>query len=460
MEHLEETTLALYILEAPEVKEQGAEITAHLHECAGCAQLHAEMKQYYAEVDVLRANEDDSIYPALLESARVARSRRGPDHEHLTSLRRSTVQILVRSMKTYPVRWSGGFALVLAAMLLLMPRLLVKDKNPTYARAKDEFLIALNKNGDELWRKYMGPGFEAQTGAVADSPGLVDLDGNGRTDIIAVSPLGSSGLGSWMVCFNAEGVERWRFQLRHQMQYGKETFSGEFPFKETITIRDFSGNGQYEIAFAAHHPTWWPSVVGLLNAKDGKLLGEYWHSGWVDVKARDIDGDGNAEVFAWGYNNAFKKNALAILDPRKIDGHAPATTEYTPQGIAWAAEKFYVLLPDPDIFEYSTRTNVAASLVFLQSSGFEIRTSRDVPVGELGYRSAEVFFVFDDHLNCVKVRLADEFVNIHRRLEIEGKVKKSINEKYLEDLRKEVQYWDGERFVKEPTMNKKYGRMK
>jgi hypothetical protein len=45
---------------------------------------------------------------------------------------------------------------------------------------------------------------------------------------------------------------------------------------------------------------------------------------------------------------------------------------------------------------------------------------------------------------------------LHQKLEAEGKLTKKLDKQYYEDLRKRVLYWDGEKFVKEPTMNKNY----
>ena len=69
-EHLEEDILALYVLMAPEVVERRGEIAAHLEHCAGCARLHQEITEYYAEVDELQKAEAESIFPAPSREAR------------------------------------------------------------------------------------------------------------------------------------------------------------------------------------------------------------------------------------------------------------------------------------------------------------------------------------------------------------------------------------------------------
>lgn len=453
MEHLEETILALYVLDAPEIRERRAEIAAHLDQCIGCAQLRDEMKEYYDHVGAIQAKEDESMYPALQSSAPIARSPRDPYRAPLPSLSRSAVQGFVRSFKTYPVRWSGGFALVMAALLLLIPKIFVMDKNPAYVHAKDGFVVALNTKGEELWRRYIAPGFVLANGAIEAVPRVVDVDGDGKREIFLISEAGVRG---WAGCFNADGSERWRFQFRSKTNFGDQAFSGDYVFEPSLVLRDFGKNGKHVLVLTAHHMSWWPAVVGVLDANDGSAVSEYWHPGWLKTAVMDVDEDGQQEIVALGYNNAFSKNALAVLDPRRADGCAPSTANFTPQGMTRAVEKFYMLLPDPDLFALPSRLPVGNGADLVEGASLEVRTVRYFSTEKLGNRAAEIFFDFDKHMNCVKVRPADDFSNVHHIFEKEGKVMKKLDAKYLEDLRREVLYWDGEKFVKKATMNLKY----
>jgi hypothetical protein len=186
-------------------------------------------------------------------------------------------------------------------------------------------------------------------------------------------------------------------------------------------------------------------------------VSEYWHPGWIKAFPEEIDENGIRKILVAGYNNAFKKSALAVLDSRRIDGHAPATAEYTPQGIRESTEIFYALLPNPDLYE-SVSPGPRGGSVSTNSSGLiEVQSMRSFPVGKPGeWVGVALYFYFDSRLNCVKVKAGDDFINYHSRLEKEGKVTKKLDAQYLEELRLGVEYWDGEKFVKEPTMNKKY----
>lgn len=91
---------------------------------------------------------------------------------------------------------------------------------------------------------------------------------------------------------------------------------------------------------------------------------------------------------------------------------------------------------------------------FNEDGSIEVRSNEQV--GDVWY---EVFFEFDDSLRCVRVELGDQFRTLHRRMEEEGKVTRKVDAQYLEDLRQGVEYWDGNRFVRKPTMNIRYSQI-
>ena len=91
---------------------------------------------------------------------------------------------------------------------------------------------------------------------------------------------------------------------------------------------------------------------------------------------------------------------------------------------------------------------------FNEDGSIEVRSNEQV--GDVWY---EVFFEFDDSLRCVRVELGDQFRTLHRRMEEEGKVTRKVDAQYLEDLRQGVEYWDGKRFVRKPTMNIRYSQI-
>ncbi len=457
VEHLKEQELTLYILRAPEMESRRTAIESHLSECAGCSALCNEIRAYYVEVDSLEKTTHDVDLAVVRPAETVSRRDKGQTSLRAGLIRRMP-EAMLASFKAYPLRWSGAFALLFAAVLLWVPKMGRSDGVPAIARAKDEFVVVLNQNGNELWKKYVGPDFETLVRNTGAEPRIVDIDGKGAKEILVMNPTGLNLNDAWIESFDEKGIERWRFDFHPTMVFGKTTFAGSYYLPPSMDVGDFGGTGKCEILFVARQDVWWPAVVGLLNARNGEIAGTYWHPGWIAAAARDIDGDRIQELIVSGYNNAFKLNSLAILDPRYMSGHAPSTPDFSPNGVVPATEKYYVLLPAPDLFGLSLRlpAGTGSGFSIVRGSMIEIRTSRFILLNRKEEFVVEVFFEFDGSLRCINVRLGDEFVALHRRLEREGKVKEKVDDHYIEELRRSVQYWDGTRFVQKQTINKKY----
>ena len=166
----------------------------------------------------------------------------------------------------------------------------------------------------------------------------------------------------------------------------------------------------------------------------------------------DLDGDGNEELYLGGANNGSDRAFLIVLNPRILTGHTPAPLPYTPQGIPEGAEKYYLEFPRSDLRQVaSQKRNLVRGLQFLTDS------SLSVAVGELiGSQYYLEFYHLDRTLTCTKADWQDETISLYKRLIAEGKLKRRPDATYYERLRKSVEYWDGEKFVATPTMNKKY----
>jgi len=65
-------------------------------------------------------------------------------------------------------------------------------------------------------------------------------------------------------------------------------------------------------------------------------------------------------------------------------------------------------------------------------------------------------YQFDSTLTCERAEPSDRFIARHRELEQEGKLKTRIDDGYRENVRKALLYWDGEKFVNQRAMNKRY----
>ncbi|MBI4810960.1 MAG: hypothetical protein HY800_05885 [Ignavibacteriales bacterium] len=73
---------------------------------------------------------------------------------------------------------------------------------------------------------------------------------------------------------------------------------------------------------------------------------------------------------------------------------------------------------------------------------------------------SRIIYTFNKNFEVVAILAVDGFIKIHNKLEKEGKLKQTYNQAYLKSLKDSIKYWDGEKFVNTPTMNKKYNSAK
>jgi len=462
MKHIDEETLELYVLESEEIDARRAEIEAHLRECAGCDALRKEIEEFYSEVQSIREERSKVTSQALTLRNVALKVPTYAEFGPLSQIPKTWPARAVLFVIRHPIVSTAGFvAFFIAALLLGMQIKTAKDSNLAYARAKDEFLIAYNKSGDELWRKHVGTGYDLEnlrtleyTLEPDDYLATIDVDGDGKQEVIAQFGMRSEWpLYRAVVCYNADGSQRWRCEFHRTMTFGSESFSDAYA-PRFLMVGDFDRDGRVEIVVVAQHSLYYPTLIACLDASTGELKDEYWHSGYLIPPAhRDLNGDRIDELIFAGQNNGLDLACLFVLDPRKISGHSPAPEAYTPVNVAPGTEEYYLLIPRTDLKEFSAfkRNRPATPIQLEGDNSLTIFVSEQVDADWYS-----VLFHFNSSLQCISVVGQDRFVTLHRRLETQGKVARTLGPQYYEDLRRAVLYWDGEKFVHEPTMNKNY----
>ena len=456
-EHFDERTLELYVLKSDLLEVQRADIARHLSVCKGCSSLHKEIEEYYAEAGRLQAAQAEKAAHALYAPDRAIRPAGISPAGFVVSRQASVPRSFVQSVRQYPARWSAGF-LAIIAVAFLLPKLLPGDDNPSYARTKDEFMVVYNKTGDELWRKRIGWGYDVKRGegSISSHPERAltafDVDGDGRQEVLAV--FGWTNLRdpsappeNTILCFNADGTERWRYAVHRKVVIGGEVYTDNYRIYQML-VGDFERKGAPQVIISASHDPWYPNVLIRLNATDGSYVSEYWHPGVVcHIVQRDLDGDGIDEIVMAGQNNRYGRACLLVLDPRRISGYAPAPEKYVPLGMSKGQELCYLIFPPSDLKDkWVDITNQVVKLEAREAGLIEAAVME--PVFDF---NAEVYYYLDSTMTCVRVRGSDHFTAVHKRYESQGRITNVLNDAYYENLRRNVLYWDGRQFAKRPT---------
>lgn len=459
MSHIDQEILELYVLRAAEVEAGRSDIEAHLHACAGCSALHQEIAEYYNQVGEIEKEQRSARSQALTVRSLLVPTPPFSSADPLSERRKTLPARFVLFVIRHPVVSSFGFvASFAAAVFALFSLATQKDSNPVYARAKDDFLVVLNKEGQELWRKAIGPGFDREALTKAspyygpdDYVYPFDVNGDGRNEVLLASSVVPSGDNS-LRCFRHDGSVLWRYEVSREMVFGDNAKADRY-YPRYMKVGDWDGDGEPEVYALATHSPYYPNVLIKLRARDGVLLGEYWHPGVLtSIRSADLDGDGFAELILGGANNGFNLASLVVLDSRFVSGHSPAPDGYIPQGVKQGLEKYYLTFNRSDIAPFASQKRNTVQSYNRHPDGVW-----QLGIGEV---FAEEFiplvYELNDSMRCIRVAENDLFTQMHRKLKDEGKITGALNSAYYENLRRGVRYWDGGKFVNEPTMNKRY----
>ncbi len=455
--------------------EEKSGIEKHLMECSLCRENALQQSKYYDAFNERLGNtptERDFAFGRNLSNRQIVPvPSRALEKKVDTAIdayaeiiepsRRSLPERFVRYVRFHPVGFASGLSLAAAvAVLAVMMIRPTRDLNPSYARAKDEFLVVYNSRGEEVWRKHIGPEYVATSasGTAGQHPdwinSVADVDGDGKNEVVSI--FGVNGyytpISNTLQVFNADGTERWKYSFHRQITFGTTPYADDYAFR-LETVGDYLRNGSLQIiALAAQFP-WIPNAIVMLNARDGTLVSEYWHPGTAArFDHKDIDRDGIDELFFSGKNSFYNRASLLVLDPRAMTGHSPVPEKDNPPGIGQGTEKYYVLFPASDLEKLWLESNFANDIQTRESGLIDVVVYEQIP----GSMAGELHYYFDSTMTCVRVSGSNSFIDMHQRMEAAGKITGKIDDQYYASLQRGVLYWDGDKLVREPTMNRHY----
>jgi hypothetical protein len=194
----------------------------------------------------------------------------------------------------------------------------------------------------------------------------------------------------------------------------------------------------------------------LLNSK-GELISEYYNSGYFNyITDYDIDGDNKKEVVAVGVNNypGYRCGAMVVFDSDFLSGSS-FKTDPLHSGKA-GLEKYYILFPKTFMTKFNV-SNFNIADYIMQNTERCIVNVLDGETEEKFIDNPHLLYEFDKSLNVVNIGTSNQFQKQYETLLSQNKILPIPNMlTYLDSLKKEVRYWNGEEFVKYPSINKNY----
>lgn len=452
-QHIDEVSLERFVLEDATLGEHREAIEFHLQSCEGCSERVREMKEYYGEVRALVRTQQQALITtekiaplSLYDSTHVS--------EYVSVPRWNPI---ARFLIRYPVAASFGFVGLCALLLILVLRSPVhKDANPEYAEAKEGFLIVFNKTGEELFRKqfYLEYDFKMiKPTSQSEAPysqehyfTVADVDGDGKNEVllqmgwVKERPEQNS-----ILCFNADGSERWRFQFRRTVPIQSESVTDDF-MCDYFSVKDFDGDGKMDIVALFRHSTYSPSAIVRLDASNGTLRGEYWHAGWLyRIGEFSMPNSAITMIVAGGINNGLRLADVLVLDPRNLSGQTPTSKGYTIPTVGRGSQEQYITFPRNGPEQLKTQ---------LYNETRNLRVANDNIVAFVAEHFEGKLYVvatvqFDNNMNILAVTPHDDFRAYITELRKNGATSVKDPADYLSGFRSGIRYWNGQSFVSE-----------
>jgi hypothetical protein len=475
--HVKDLIIEEYFLN-PEIlaQKEKNDLLAHMAVCALCAEKYDRIGNFYSMLDGEVRNSPtekdkefaDRVAPKkrLFLPGRTKEMQGKNDYiveafsEIVKSYNRPLPQRVFDYVRFRPVRSAGmamGLVAVLAgALFFFKPQV---DKNVSYARAKDEFIVAYNQNGGELWRKHVGIGYDVKE--LAKNPNVVspeqylaacDVDGDGNNEVVAVFGfIVDSPLKNAIVCYNSDGRERWRYEFHRSMVFGSESVPDNYTIR-MMTVGKFGSSGSVCVYAVAGHAIYYETDVVRLDAVNGTFISDYWHSGAISrMVVKDVTHDGREEIVLGAENNGYNLASLIVLNPDNMVGYAPAPASYTPQNVSVGTEEYYLLFPRNDLEKLTTHKRNSCTSIQTTPPDTSLVLFICETVGTMSY---PIIYHFDHTMTCTLVEGEDDFVKFHNQQYKEGKLEQKLDGTYYRNLQQQVRYWDGEKFVNTPAKNK------
>ncbi len=346
-----------------------------------------------------------------------------------------------RAAVTVPPWWRRKLVLVALALWAALPWALLLTRRggaPADYRVEPNHFVALDGEGKEMWR-YRLP--QATKWTVYQFPEehtrqvrFTDLDGDSRVEtlfrLMAGPPVDRA---VTLLCFSQDGRLKWEFRPGRRVATATQTFSAEYTVADVSTLSLPGRKGQHVVVTSCH--AWsWPDQIVLLSP-EGKIVGEYWHSGHLLVLgAADVDGDGVDEILAGGVNNGQRRATLVVLDPRRLGGGSRQ-----PMGDPTQLEDFTPGTEESILYFPRTCITEAAGALYHQIHQIQVTaTSIDVFVHQTapGRDSPYLIYRFDRKLNLLGVTPPDDFATRHRELERAGMLDHPLGSRDYEQWKK------------------------
>lgn len=338
--------------------------------------------------------------------------------------------------------------LILFSIIALSFYYITQDKNPSKLELVDGRFLIKNKQDKVLWYKETGLGNNYRTNKIAlwNKYRFIDVDNDGLNEVLMVHLKNSQDL----YLFDDDGKMIWSFKHSDTLLTNNEKFTDIFiPYGIIDTIKTST---RIELLIYFQHNTYYPTGITKLDLLTGlKISDILWHPGSITgAILTDWNKDGKKEIIAGGPANGMNRSYLFSIDHDKLCGTFPTSENYKFLNMKIAEMNKYLLFPKTDYAElFFPKYNAPKEAPTIINENII-----SINIGEGCATAVDADFVYavrlNRNLNPINCVIGDASIIIRDRLVNDGKLNPPLSDsrEFQDSILKNIQYWDGQKFVK------------
>lgn len=221
-----------------------------------------------------------------------------------------------------------------------------------------------------------------------------------------------------LFCFSSKGQQVWERSFKETLRFGSKEYGTFWGFR---ALHIFHESQQPRIAASLANFTWFPSLVLTFDLQ-GNRRHTFVNSGWVH-QVLSIERPTGGYLLASGVSNSNDAGMMAVLDLRNPSGGSPEKpgSEFECQGCPEGRPVKYFVFPRSELnLVTGSKLNYAGAAIL--ETGVELHTI-EVELSSGGAVSA--VYEFSPDVELRRASFDHRFWELHRRLELEGKLKHS-----------------------------------
>jgi hypothetical protein len=299
------------------------------------------------------------------------------------------------------------------------------------AEVTSSALIARDATGRERWRHDFPDRY-----TIATPPAPVQVAGGTAPGVYFATSYrtghGEDEVGSGVLSlFDMTGRSQRVFSFDDRVTFSHVTYEGPWAIS-AFAVNE--ADGSYRVAVSAHHYTWDPGLVTILD-REWRRLGTFVHAGWLE-QVRWLNAD---RLLIGGFSNAYDGGMVALLDTAAMEGQGP-----TPAGSRHVCESCGGGAPlRMFVFPRSELNRVSASpfnrVILHTSEGHVIARTIEMATAR---GDADAIYEFNASLDMVSARFSERYWDLHRALEADGRIAHRRDQCPDRDGPRQVRMWE------------------